>query len=682
MHPIEYKLLSLLKHGETLRIILSRLSGERRFSIALAADGLLGRPSADLTRRLSILLDALRGQGIEYALQSQGELLDVGARTWLDIVPRSRDLTTAPDGKLGFGHESAVAAGKGRVIRVPALGAVPAPDLVLYSTEFLDKEPQVEVVCLSFARMELENRWERLLADSLDMKFSELMAVIGREAAAVSMQKFLALWLVRKSGWEINLRAAIRPGRKVPRAALELLGREVFDTECEVRGASAAAKGRPADLDLSSRYPDGWQFPRLLPPRKMLDRMNLARLHNPSLPDLPRSGVLIGDADGEVVRLPEVVRDRHTYVVGATGTGKSTLLFQMIQHDMEHGDSVVLLDPHGDLYAEVLDNVPAGRRRDVVTINPNSTSPPIGLNVLDVPRDEIFGRRVDFVVGELISFFKDTWDVAEAFGPMFETYFRNTIMLMMHQPGDPLTLLEFEKVLVDEAYRKALCGTCTQTSVAQFWLKNAGMARGEANLSNIAPYIACKVGPLMQADFMGRMLGNRKDELCMDQRLDKRCILLVNLNKGMLSPLGSSLLGSLLTMQIFAAGLKRSLRSRHDRPPVNVYIDEFQNFVSENIASLFSEARKFGLRVHVANQHLGQLHMAQGRQKVLDSILGNVGNMIMFRLGVMDAERLEKFCEPVTRKQMQELPNFHALARLQTGEGPIRPFIMKTLVRG
>lgn len=681
MHPIEYKLLSLLKHGETLRIVLARSAEDSRFSIALAAEGLLGKPSADLTKRLSILLDALRSQGIEYALQPLGVHPDAGVRTWIDIVPRARDLVTAADGRLGFGHEVTPGKGQGKVIRVPALGAVPAPDLVFYATEFLGKEPQVEAVHLSFTRMDLESRWERLLAESLDMKFSELMSVIGREAAAVSMQKFLALWLVRKNGWEVTLRAGVTPARKLPRAALELLGREIYDTECEVRASVPQVKGKSPDLDLSNRYPDGWQFPRLLPPPEVLERMNLSRLHNPSLPELPHGGMLIGDADGVKVRLPEEARDRHTYIVGATGTGKSTLLARMIRHDMDDGDSVILLDPHGDLYAEVLDSIPAGRKRDVVTIDPNSTTPPIGLNILDVPKDEIFGRRVDFVVGELISFFKDTWEVAEAFGPMFETYFRNTIMLMMHQPGDPPTLLDFEKVLVDEAYRRSLCVSCTQPSVVQFWTKNAGLARGEATVSNIAPYIASKVGPLIQADFMGRMLGSSKDELCMDQRLNDRCILLVNLNKGMLGPLGSSLLGSLLTMQIFAAGLKRSLRPRHDRPPVNVYIDEFQNFVSENIAAMFSEARKFGLRVHVANQHLGQLYMSKGRQKVLDSILGNVGNMIMFRLGVMDAERLEKFYEPITRRQMQELPNFHALARLQTHEGPIRPFVMKTLPR-
>lgn len=681
MHPIEYKLLSLLKHGETLRIVLSRASGESRFDLALEAEGLLGKPSEELNQRLSILLAALRKQGIDYALRPSEKKPESTAHTWVNIVPQARDLSTAANGKLGFGQEDHVGKVGGKIIRVPALGAVPVPNLVFYGTEFLDKEPRVEIVHIAFTRLELEDRYEKLLAASMDMQFSELMAVLGRKAAAVSMQVFLVLWLVRKNGWEISLRAGIRNARKIPRAALELLGREIFDTECVVQSAAATRKGKQPDLDLATRYPDGWQFPRLLPPPEIRERMNLDRLHNPSLPELPPGGMLIGMADGEEVHLPNVVRDRHTYIVGATGTGKSTLLARMIQHDMEAGEAVVLLDPHGDLYTDVLKSVPAGRKGDLVTINPNSTVPPIGLNILDVPRDEIFGRRVDFIVGELVSFFQNNWDCPEAFGPIFESYFRNTIMLMMHQPERVATLLEFEKVFVDRAYRRELCNTCTQESVVQFWTRSAEMAGGEASLSNIAPYIACKVGPLVQSDFMRQMLGNAKDELVMDRRLDQRCILLVNLNKGMLGPLGSNLLGSLLTMQIFAAGLKRSLQPIGQRMAVNVYIDEFQNFVSENIADMFSEARKFGLRMHVANQHLGQLRMSRGRNSVMDSILGNVGNMILFRLGVQDAERLEKFCEPVTRKQMQELPNYHALTRIQTPEGPVRPFVMKTLPR-
>jgi type IV secretory pathway TraG/TraD family ATPase VirD4 len=138
-------------------------------------------------------------------------------------------------------------------------------------------------------------------------------------------------------------------------------------------------------------------------------------------------------------------------------------------------------------------------------------------------------------------------------------------------------------------------------------------------------------------------------------------------------------LGTILMMEIFAAGLHRSQLPEKERRPANIYVDEFQNFVSDNVASMLSEARKFGLRLTLANQTLTQLRASAGRQDLLETVLGNVGNVILFRLGVPDADRLQLFTEPYTRQQMQELPNFHALARLLTAEGPVRPLIMKTL---
>ncbi|MCB1101451.1 MAG: TraM recognition domain-containing protein [Kiritimatiellae bacterium] len=251
-------------------------------------------------------------------------------------------------------------------------------------------------------------------------------------------------------------------------------------------------------------------------------------------------------------------------------------------------------------------------------------------------------------------------------------------MLLMCQEGPSPALLVFDRVFTDRAFRRSLCETCTNPSVIAFGKENAEKVGGEASLANVTPYITCKVSPIIQSGFLAQVLGAPRDLLQLDRRLDERGIILVNLNKGMLGARCSRLLGSMLTMQLFAAGLKRSLRRRDRRPPVNVYIDEFQNFVSDNIAEMFSEARKFGLRLHVANQHLGQLQ-DRSSSRVLDAILGNVGNMILFRLGVPDSGRLEEFSDPFTARQMQELPNYHALTRLLTPEGPIRPFVMKTL---
>lgn len=183
----------------------------------------------------------------------------------------------------------------------------------------------------------------------------------------------------------------------------------------------------------------------------------------------------------------------------------------------------------------------------------------------------------------------------------------------------------------------------------------------------------------MQTGYVSDLICAPRNDLRIGERMDKGGIMLFNLNKGLLGGYESRLLGTILMMEIFAAGLQRGLRPESERSPVNIYVDEFQNFVSDNVASMLSEARKFGLRLTLANQTLAQLRAGSGRQDLLETVLGNVGNVILFRLGVPDADRLQLFTEPYTRQEMQELPNFYALARLLTPSGPVRPLIMKTL---
>jgi DNA helicase HerA-like ATPase len=303
----------------------------------------------------------------------------------------------------------------------------------------------------------------------------------------------------------------------------------------------------------------------------------------------------------------------------------------------------------------------------------------VAFNVLDFPRDRFLKRRAEFLVGELIRFFQETWNKTDAFGPMFETYFRNALRLMIHQESRLLTLMDFERVFADREFRKELLNQCTDDRVRRFWTDLAEKTGGEASLANVAPYITSKVSILTQSGFVSDLIGQPKDELLLEERINRGGIILVNLNKGLLGTNESRLLGVLLTMQIFAAGLKRSILPVRERRPVNVYVDEFQNFVSDNVASMLSEARKFGLRMNLANQTLSQLNAGGGNQNLLETVLGNVGNMIVFRLGVPDAERLKPFLKPFTPEQIQEMPNYHALVRLLDQEGPIGPFVMKTL---
>jgi hypothetical protein len=354
-------------------------------------------------------------------------------------------------------------------------------------------------------------------------------------------------------------------------------------------------------------------------------------------------------------------------------------MLQLIEDDLRRGECVIVLDPHGDLVRSVTEMLPSRSSRKVVVVDPASETAPPGMNVLDIPRDRLFRRSIDFLIGELLTFFQDTWEGCDAFGPMFESYYRNTMLLLANAPAERnLTLADFTRVLTSKTLREELLDVCPDPLVKDFWAEVAAKAGGEASLSNIAPYIACKVGPLVQAAFLSEMLGHQRNELNLGKRMDEGGIVLVNLDKGVLGAQQSRLLGTLLAVQIFSAGLRRSQRPVNERAPVNVYIDEFQNFVSGNLASMLSEARKFGLRMVLANQTLDQLESRRGGARLTDAVLGNVGNLFFFRLGVSDSSRLAPFCAPASARKMQFLPNHHALARIMDGGRPLPPFVFET----
>ena len=278
--------------------------------------------------------------------------------------------------------------------------------------------------------------------------------------------------------------------------------------------------------------------------------------------------------------------------------------------------------------------------------------------------------------------FAEFWDMRLAGGPMFEMYFRNTIFLLTEQGNRQFikpTLLHFQRVLSDREFRNNLLDACQDTDVKFFWKNIAEKVEGDAKLANIAPYISCKIDALTQSAFVRQIIGQADDTLKIGQRMDRGEIVLINLSKGALGAMESRLLGTLLLAQIFAAGLNRGAMPSQERRPVNIYVDEFQNFTSANMASMLSESRKFGLRLVLANQTLGQL-ACEGRVDLTAAILGNVGHLAFFRLGVLDAEKLKSFTKPFSPEDMQTLPNYHALVRLLTQEGPLRPLVMNTTI--
>jgi DNA helicase HerA-like ATPase len=681
---LESRLLSMLRVGEMLRFSFVN-QGEARMAVSLEG-------SADerdgLMQRISTILQASRDEGFVF---SDGADFPVG-NCWIgsdgadglsvEIVPHTQSLSRLRRAPLGFTSTAfSIDAGENDLLIVPDFPASSSPRLLSYPAALLEGCPAIHALQIEFTRLSMKEPLAKLVAGALEDDILLRREIHGAELPATAKSSFLALWWSRRSGWIVRCRVILKNEEAVPTGVLEVLGREIFGAECRiVSEIERSPEHDRAEASLGEAYPDGWHFPALLPPAGNSGGISAKRIHNLRIPVLPDSGVLAGIADGREVRIPNASRDRHLYIAGATGTGKSTLLLRLIKADLKRKEGLVLLDPHGDLYHEILASIPKNRRNDLLTIDStDGKSGQVAFNVLDFPRDRFLKRRAEFLVGELIRFFQETWNKTDAFGPMFETYFRNALRLMIHQESKLLTLMDFERVFADREFRKELLSQCTDERVRRFWTDLAEKTAGEASLANVAPYITSKVSILTQSGFVSDLIGQPKDELRLEERINCGGIVLVNLNKGLLGTNESRLLGVLLTMQIFAAGLKRSILPVRERRPVNVYIDEFQNFVSDNVASMLSEARKFGLRMNLANQTLSQLNAGGGSQNLLETVLGNVGNMIVFRLGVPDAERLKPFLKPFTPEQIQEMPNYHALVRLLDQEGPIGPFVMKTI---
>lgn len=679
MNPCDSFLLHLLEPGEFLRI---GYAPDKDGRVRVSLEG--GGGSGSLGQRIEAALGGLRASGYAFGRTTRwkpGERAGTEDR-WVEIRPRSDAAPVVLRGALGFGTERAETASELRLPRVDGsmrTGYEPGPlGLISGSPGIVGVE--IDFKCRNLSHEEAAQMDRALELRSLAARAMPVPASLQRPSCE---ETYLALWLLHRIGWDVTLRVGIADGYPVPATLLELAARAFFLSESEVLEPSASEFG-PDAKSLSGCFPKGWPFPGLLPDLGDLDSLAANPLHNRHLPRLPKDGLVIGVAEGRRVRLPSDSRDRHTYIVGATGTGKSTLLERMIVEDIRRGEGVVLLDPHGDLFHRIRESVPSSRQADLFCLDPSSGDQVPGFNIFDlssVPSGQR-QRRAALIVGELLRLFEEIWNMREAGGPMFELYFRNAIYLSMLQSeegGKRLHLGHFSKIFQDGEFRKELISRCEDSDAVEFWTKMAERVNGDCSLANIAPYIVSKVNSLVQGGYIRNLLCRDLNELRLGERIDGGRIVLVNLDKGRLGSHESRLLGTLLMSEIFSSGLARSAVPEGDRRPINLYVDEFQNFVSDNVASMLSEARKFGLRLTLANQTLAQLKAHAGRQDLLETVLGNVGNLIAFRLGVPDAERLRLFLDPFTSSDLQEMPNFTAFARLLTGEGPVRPLVFRTL---
>lgn len=393
--------------------------------------------------------------------------------------------------------------------------------------------------------------------------------------------------------------------------------------------------------------------------------------------ELAQSGIVLGvnrnrGTETKIFMTPED-RLRHFYVIGQTGTGKTTLLKNMIAQDIANGDGVCLIDPHGSDVQDILALIPKHRYEDVIYFDPSHTARPMALNMLEY--DTRFPEQKTFVVNELLSIFNKLFDMKTAGGPMFEQYFRNAMLLVMEDPESGNTLLDVSRVLSNKAYRELKLSKCNNPIVIQFWREVAEKAGGEASLANIVPYITSKFDVFLSNDIMRPIIAQENSSINFREIMDTKKILLVNLSKGRLGDINANLIGLILVGKILMSALSRVDSLGKDLPPFYLYIDEFQNVTTNSISTILSEARKYKLSLAVAHQFIAQLE-----EGIRDSVFGNVGSIATFRVGAEDAEYLEKHFSPVfTEKDIMSIDNRNAYIKMLANGKPVKPFNIETL---
>ena len=361
-------------------------------------------------------------------------------------------------------------------------------------------------------------------------------------------------------------------------------------------------------------------------------------------------------------------RRRHTYIVGKTGMGKSTLLLNCIVQDIRNGNGIAVLDPHGDLVERVLDYIPSRRINETIYFNPADTEYPIAFNPL-YHKDR---SQKHLVASGLVQVFKKIW--VDSWGPRLEYVLRNAILALLDSTGH--SLLAVTRMLVDDQFRARVVAGIKDPVVRHFWVKEFEEYPKVFRTETISP-IQNKVGQFLSNPLIRNIVGQTKTKFDLSKIIDNGGILLLNLSKGLIGEDNSSLLGSLMVTQLYLAALRRAKVPEDERRDFYVYVDELQSFVTEDFPSILSEARKYRLNMAgLANQFISQLP-----ENIASAILGNVGTLIAFTVGSEDAEILEReFSPEFSADDLLNLPKYNIYLKLSINGSTSTPFSADTLI--
>jgi hypothetical protein len=358
-------------------------------------------------------------------------------------------------------------------------------------------------------------------------------------------------------------------------------------------------------------------------------------------------------------------RRHHVYIIGKTGMGKSTMIENMIISDIQSGCGVGLIDPHGDLSKNVLANIPTNRIKHVVYVNPADIDWPVAFNILEKGSDQ-----VTLLASQLISVFHKIWQ--DSWGPRLEHLLRNTILALLETPSS--TLLGASKILTNDNFRKQVIQRISDPVVKSFWTDEFEKYP-ERFLREVISPLQNKLGALLTNHYIRNIVGQKKSLLNIEDIIESKKILIVNLSKGQIGEDASRLLGTMLVTKIQLVAMAQAKFPEKERKAFFLYIDEFQNFSTSSFIDILSEARKYKLSLVLAHQYLKQLD-----PDIKNAVLGNAGTMVAFRVGAEDAKEFEsEFAPACSWLELTNLFPYEIYAKLMLNGKIIGPYLAETL---
>ncbi len=401
--------------------------------------------------------------------------------------------------------------------------------------------------------------------------------------------------------------------------------------------------------------------------------------------NLPAEGLFLGRnvfrGDTRDVRIKRDDRRRHFYLIGKSGTGKSTILKTMLKQDLLNGEGLCLIDPHGDLVEAVLPLVPRKRADDVIVFDPGDLSRPMGLNILEAHTQD----QKEFMSQEALSIFIKMFG-EEIMGPRLQHYFRNGCLTLMDDDEEGATLIDLPRLFTDDSWQRYKVSKVKNPVVRGFWEKEMA-ATGAREKQEMIPYFSAKFGPFVTNAQIRNIIGQTQSGFDFRKVMDGQKILLCNLSKGKLGDLNAQLLGMVMVAKMQMSAMSRVDTPEEERKDFYLYVDEFQNFVTESFASILSEARKYRLCLIIAHQYISQITRLSGGGKgthedttIRDAVFGNVGSMMCFKIGAQDAEYMAKEFAPIFSEQdLINIANYQAYIKLNIDNATSRAFSMGTV---